>query len=119
MKFADSRLITPTSSKLFYGFRLISFQLRRLYPIIEELSKQDRTLGEPWYLRTESEDDLSDVPVFERGQPLAAAIQELAKRSQHETGQPKIIDLWNGSPGRGKAATVSILKSRCFKIASA
>src|SRR6185437_1904865 len=64
MKFADSRLITPTSSKLFYGFRLISFQLRRLYPIIEELSKQDRTLGEPWYLRTESEDDLSDVPVF-------------------------------------------------------
>ncbi|MBN3856030.1 hypothetical protein G3N59_21865 [Paraburkholderia sp. Ac-20340] len=85
------------------------FQLRRLHPIIKELSKRERTLGEPWYLRAAFEDDSSEIPVFDGPEPRLAAVQELTKRSQDESGQPKIVDLWNGSPGRGRAASFSIL----------
>ncbi|WP_088504820.1 immunity 52 family protein [Burkholderia ubonensis] len=94
-----------------------SFQLRRLYPVVEYLSNREKLLGKPWYLRAESEGDSSEIPVFDESEPQAAAIQELTRRSQHESGQPKIIDIWNGFPGRGKASTFSILID-CGSIAN-
>ncbi|CAG9234413.1 Immunity protein 52 [Paraburkholderia tropica] len=93
------------------------YQLRRVYPILSELSVSDKTLGGPWYLSGDGEDDRLGVPVFEGAEPRAAAIEELNHRSRHESGQPKSIDIWNGISGRGNASTINIIID-CGSIAN-
>ncbi|WP_232490570.1 immunity 52 family protein [Burkholderia ubonensis] len=92
-------------------------QLRRVYPIIAELSSEDQTLGGPWYLSSGGDDGKLGVPVFDGVQLNPVCIEELIRRSQHESGQPKSIDIWNGNPGRGNAATLSIIID-CGSIAN-
>jgi hypothetical protein len=92
-------------------------QLRRVHPILSELSSNDSTLGGPWYLSGNGEVGQLGVPVFDGAEPRPAAIEELNRRSQHESGQPKSIDIWNGHPGRGNASNINIIID-CGSIAN-
>jgi hypothetical protein len=92
-------------------------QLHCVRPVLSELSSNDRTLSGPWYLSGNGEDDKLGVPVFDSAEPRSAAVEELTRRSQHELGQPKSIDIWNGNPGKGCASTISIIID-CGSIAN-
>ncbi|WP_322045510.1 immunity 52 family protein [Paraburkholderia sp. J67] len=94
-----------------------SLQLRRVYPLLSDLSSSDGTLGGPWYLNADGEGDKSGIPVFDGTGPRSAAIEELILRSQHESGQPKSINIWNGNPGKGNTSSISIIID-CGSIAN-
>ncbi|WP_322064124.1 immunity 52 family protein [Burkholderia ubonensis] len=92
-------------------------QLRRVRPLLSELSSIDGTLGGSWYLSGNDESDKLGIPVFDGAEPRLAALEELTRRSQHELGQPKSIVMWNGNPGKGNASTISIFID-CGSIAN-
>jgi hypothetical protein len=84
-------------------------QLRRINPIFSELSSNDKTPGGPWYLSGGDEDCNLGVSVFDGAEPRRTAIEELIRRSQHESGQPKSIDIWNGIIGRGNTSSINVI----------